>query len=226
MVLGSLADPFFLARRGLRLGIARHGPSLQGTVIDIGCGTQPYRHLLGARRYIGLEVHQASLHGSAKNADVYFNGRLLPIASASIDGVLCTQVLEHVFEPAAFLAEIRRVTKPGGHLLLTVPFVWDEHEQPYDFARYSSFGLRHLLQSAGFRVIAAEKTLADPSVLIQLWLGYLFKLAAKWPKPLRVATFVVLAVPSNLLGWVLQKVAPTSPDLYLDNVVLCERTVE
>ncbi len=130
MAARSLADPFFLARLGLHLGIARHGLNLQGTVIDIGCGTQPYRHLLGARRYIGLEVPQASVHGSAKNADVYFNGRLLPIANASIDGVLCTQVLEHVFEPAAFLAEIRRVTKPGGKLLLSAPFVWDEHEQP------------------------------------------------------------------------------------------------
>jgi SAM-dependent methyltransferase len=131
-----------------------------------------------------------------------------------------------VFEPTAFLEEICRVTKPGGHLLLTVPFVWDEHEQPYDFARYSSFGLRHLLSAAGFRIIAAEKTLADPSVLVQLWLGYLYKLAVKWPKPLRVATFVALAVPSNLLGLMLQKVAPASPDFYLDNVVFCQRNPE
>ena len=61
---------------------------------------------------------------------------------------MCNQVLEHVFNPDDFVREIARVLKPGGALLLTVPFVWNEHEQPYDYARYSSFGLRAFLYIA------------------------------------------------------------------------------
>jgi SAM-dependent methyltransferase len=66
-------------------------------------------------------------------------------------------VLEHVFNPDDFLNEVNRVLKPSGKLLLTVPFVWDEHEQPYDYARYSSFGLRSLLEKHGFSIVKHEK---------------------------------------------------------------------
>src|SRR3546814_6951319 len=53
-------------------------------------------------------------------------------------------------------------------LLLTVPFVWDEHEQPYDYARYSTFGLKSLLERNGFNVLTQKKLLADSSILFQL----------------------------------------------------------
>lgn len=177
-------------------------------------------------RYLGLEVAQAAAHGSTKRADVLYDGRTLPLHDASADAVLCTQVLEHVIAPTEFLQELHRITRPGGKLLLTVPFVWDEHEQPYDFARYSSFGLRHLLRCAGFRVIAETKTLANAAILAQLWLSYLYKVVVRWPRLLRIATFLVVATPINVIGLALQACSPRNPDLYLDNVVLYERTTD
>lgn len=93
----------------------------------------------------------------------------------SYGGVICNQVLEHVFNPDLFLQEIFRVLKPGGKLLMTVPFVWDEHEQPWDYARYSSFGLRSLLERNGFIVDEQRKTNADARVLFQLINAYLYK---------------------------------------------------
>ena len=75
--------------------------------------------------------------------------------------MLCNQVLEHVFNPQEFLGELGRVLARGGRLLLTVPFVWDEHEQPFDYARYSSFGLKALLEQHGFRVLQHRKLLAE-----------------------------------------------------------------
>src|SRR3546814_4577495 len=60
-------------------------------------------------------------------------------------------------------------------LLLTVPFVWDEHEQPYDYARYSTFGLKSLLERNGFNVLTQKKLLADSSILFQLINAYMFK---------------------------------------------------
>ena len=64
--------------------------------------------------------------------------------------MLCTQVLEHVAEPAAVLAELRRVLRDGGELWLTVPFVGELHEEPHDHYRYTSHGLRGLCERAGF----------------------------------------------------------------------------
>lgn len=220
------ADPFFLARRALRREVARMAADERGVVLDVGCGAAPYRDLFAHATYFGAEVPFASKYGGAKRADVLFNGKCLPIADASIDAVLCNQVLEHVFEPHAFLSEIRRVLRPGGRLLLTVPFVWDEHEQPYDFARYSSFGLRYLAQKHGFRVADARRTLADTSLFAQLWLTYLYKLFARLPAiPGKILAGAV-SVPINLTGLIMGWLLPASPDLYLDNAMIWVRLDE
>lgn len=80
------------------------------------------------------------------DVDMFYNGITFPIDSCSIDGVICTQVLEHVANPESLISEIERVLKPGGKLILTVPFLWQQHEKPYDFTRFTSFGLRRLLE--------------------------------------------------------------------------------
>jgi SAM-dependent methyltransferase len=218
--LVSFADPFFLAHRALRAEIARMAAYAHGIVLDVGCGAAPYRPLFAHAIYFGAEVPTASAHGSAKHADLLFDGQRLPIADASVDAVLCSQVLEHVFEPDGFLREIHRVLRPGGRLLLTVPFVWDEHEQPYDYARYSSFALRHLASKHGFRVDEARRTLADASLFAQLWLAYLFKVCRRLPALLRKILLAASSIPVNLAGIVLGWALPASPDLYLDNAMI------
>jgi ubiquinone/menaquinone biosynthesis C-methylase UbiE len=85
-----------------------------------------------------------------KRADIYFDGTHLPFANESIDGVLITQVLEHVIEPNALFQEIKRVLKPGGKVCITVPFIWAEHEVPFDFRRFTSFGITKFIEHHGF----------------------------------------------------------------------------
>jgi SAM-dependent methyltransferase len=68
--------------------------------------------------------------------------------------VVSFQVIEHLPEPITFLGECLRILKPGGHLFLTVPFMWHIHEEPYDYFRYTKFGLRHILEKCGFIDIA------------------------------------------------------------------------
>ena len=223
MSLARLSSPFYLSDRALRREIAALGAPMQGLLLDVGCGSQPYRGYFPRAEYIGMEVMQASEHGSAKRADLYYDGLRIPFADASVANMLCTQVLEHVFEPDHFLAELARVLAPGGSLLLTVPFLWDEHEQPYDYARYSSFGLRHLAARHGFEVVDARRTLPDASIFAQLWLAYLFKVLRPWPAALRKPALALLALPANLAGLVSALVLPGSPDLYLDNVMLWRR---
>jgi hypothetical protein len=105
---------------------------------------------------------------------------------------------------------------------LTVPFVWDEHEQPYDYARYSSFGLAHLARKHGFEVVDARRTLPDASIFAQLWMAYAFKAVRQWPPALRKPLLALMSLPVNLLGLALP-LLPASPDLYLDNVMLWRR---
>jgi ubiquinone/menaquinone biosynthesis C-methylase UbiE len=81
------------------------------------------------------------------------NALALPFRSHSFDTALCFQVLEHVEEPSLLLDEALRILKPGGGLILTAPHIWNEHEMPHDYFRFTRYGLRHLLEKAGFQVI-------------------------------------------------------------------------
>ena len=220
--LGWLVNPFYFARKGLRDALAGMLPELRGEVLDVGCGTKPYRDLVPATRYVGLD-YDSPLRRETGAADVFYDGGRFPLADAAFDGALCTQVLEHVFTPEEFLGEIRRVLRPGGVLVLTVPFIWDEHEQPHDFGRYSSFGLRALLERAGFEVLRLEKTPTDARALAQLAAGWIYKLVVARNRWLNLATQVVFIAPITVLGAVAAAVLPRNADFYLDNVVLARR---
>ncbi len=110
-------------------------------------------------------------------------------------------------------------------MLLTVPFVWDEHEQPWDFARYSSFGLKSLLERNGFEVLEQRKTNADVRVLFQLTNAYLQKILWTRYSFLNLLFCAILMTPINILGVALYRFLPRNPDLYLDQVVLARKKV-
>ncbi|MBX3751627.1 MAG: methyltransferase domain-containing protein [Opitutaceae bacterium] len=220
--IGWLVNPFYFARRGLLAGLAEFLPYLRGRVLDVGCGSQPYRELIPATVYVGMEIDTPRTRASF-SADVYYDGLNFPWPEASFDGALCSQVFEHVFNPPHFLAELNRVLRPGGVLVLAVPFAWDEHEQPHDFARYSSFGLKALLEAAGFEVVAQRKTLADGRVLFQLINTYLYKVTlTRHPRVNRLITLLLMA-PVSLAGILAGWILPANPDLFLDNIVLARK---
>jgi SAM-dependent methyltransferase len=220
--LGWLVNPFYFARRGLRREVGALAGALTGEVLDVGCGRKPYRELVPAARYVGLDV-DSPVTRALGTADLFYDGGKFPLADAAFDGVLCSEVLEHVFTPEVFLGEIHRVLRPGGHLLLTVPFVWDEHEQPYDFARYSSFGLRALLERTGFEIIEHRKSVADSRVLFQLANDYLYKITLTRSRALNFFAQLGLMAPVSLAGILAGRVLPNNPDFYLDNIVLARK---
>jgi SAM-dependent methyltransferase len=144
-------------------------------VLDVGYGKKPYISVVvGASAYAGLEYDSPRTR-AAGTAEYFYGGRQFPVEDGSFDGVLSSQVLQHVFNPDEFLNEVRRVLRPGGTLLLSVPFVWDEHEHPHDYLRYSSFGLRELLVTRGLRVTQHRKTVNDFRAICQLMNAYTFK---------------------------------------------------
>jgi len=144
---------------------------IKGRLLDIGCGTRPYALIYDplVEMSVGTEVTY-SPHG-LQDADVICPAERLPFTDASFDTVLCTEVLEHTRYPFAVLLEIRRVLKPGGYLLLSVPFIYPIHEAPYDHWRFTSFGLRLLCMEAGLEVVYLRPKGGIIATLIVLWIN-------------------------------------------------------
>lgn len=220
--LGIFLNPFYFARRGLADAMMGYSKSLSGVLLDVGCGTKPYQSLFDVDEYVGLDIESENSRKRAI-ADYFYDGISFPFPDEKFDAVLCNQVLEHVFNPDQFLGEINRVMKPSAKMVLTVPFVWDEHEQPYDYARYSSFGLKALFERNGFRVLQHEKLGADVSTLFQLINAYLYKISEGWNKYARLGFTLSAMGLVNFLGLMLRFILPKNPDLFLDHVVLVEK---
>lgn len=218
---GLFINPFWIARRGLWNAIESQSSSLYGRLLDIGCGMKPYRYLFKVDSYIGLEYDNEAARNLGV-ADIFYDGEKLPFLDDEFDSILCNQVLEHVFNPDTFLSQIARVLKPGGALLLTIPFVWDEHEQPYDYARYTSFGLSHLLKKHGFEILIQKKLCNDISLLFQLLNAMIFK----WIPNNRTMQIVFTIFPMSLIsvaGYILGLILPKNNDLYLDQLVIAKK---
>lgn len=220
--LGIFVNPYYFARRGLYLAMRGWGKELGGKLLDVGCGSKPYRELCRATEYIGLEIDSPEARARGY-ADFFYQGDAFPFPDASFDSALANQVLEHVFQPEAFVAEIRRVLKPGGKVLLTVPFVWEEHEQPRDFARYTSFGLRALLERNGFEILVQEKSVTGARALLQVKAGCLFRAWGGKNNYWNFALTLALIAPLQILGRIIAALLPAYPEIYLDNVVLARR---
>lgn len=220
--IGLLVNPFYFARKGILTNLQQLSHHIGGNILDVGCGSKPYQKLFQYDSYIGLDIDSPDSRQRAI-ADYFYDGDVFPIENESFDSIILSQVLEHVFNPDIFLNEVNRVLKKNGKLLITVPFVWDEHEQPYDYARYSSFGLKYLLEKHGFVVLKSQKSIADIRVIFQILNAYIYKIAITQNKVINIFVFGFLIAPVNLLGSLLSIVLPANLDLYLDNIVLAEK---
>lgn len=221
-ILGLFINPFYFARKGLAKHVTDLAVNITGKSLDIGCGTKPYAHLFQSSKYVGLEIDTPQNRVN-KNADYFYDGNNFPFEDATFDSVVANEVFEHVFNPEQFLGEILRILKPRGLVLLTMPFVWDEHEQPYDYARYSSFGIKYLLEKHGFEIIEQRKSIDDIRVIFQLLNTYIYKKTITKSTFLNVLITLIFMAPFNILGELLSVITPRNPDLYLDNIVLAKK---
>jgi SAM-dependent methyltransferase len=179
----------------IETAVGRAKAALDGVsrkVLDIGCGQKPYADLFADCEYIGL-------NHSADDADPDIVGTAisLPIASDSIDLAFCTQVLEHVPEPALLLSECHRVLKPGRYLVMTAPFYWPLHEEPHDYFRFTKHGLKLLSERAGFEAI---ELWPDGGDYARLFLSILHSTPAFLE--------ILIRVPCNLFGRSLDLLSP------------------
>jgi SAM-dependent methyltransferase len=179
----------YLSGRALDKDIAQACQTLSGDILDLGCGNSPYRKYLPTESsYIPYDIDRAN-----KGAQIIGSAIHLPFKDHSFDSVLCTQVLEHVDEPWTMMTEISRVLKARGRLVLSAPQAWRIHEKPYDYYRYTRFGLDYLIEKAGMQISTVRSQGGAWSLAGQVINNHI------WRNP-----------PSNKLLWIVSRSACTA----------------
>lgn len=163
---------------------------LCGTVVDLGCGTKQYKSLVEPYviGHIGID-HKQTLHDKS-NIDIFGTLYHIPVKNNSFDSALCTEVLEHLEEPAKFIQECWRILKPNSAAVFTSPFIWHLHEEPRDFFRYTPHGLKHLFESNGFKVIEISPLNGFCATFGQLFVYYIYTFNVG---PLKYVPFIPIA---------------------------------
>jgi len=167
--LREFVEEFPFERESILEFVRDTADSLQpgSVVLDVGAGDAPYRELFDHCDYRTSDWDQ-SPHERVSEIDFLAPAETLPIDDQSADAVLCTQVLEHVARPGVVLGELARVLRPGGSLFLSVPFVWELHELPRDFWRFTPASLDQLLNDAGFEDVSIRARTDCFTTLAQL----------------------------------------------------------
>jgi SAM-dependent methyltransferase len=146
-------DDFYVHLRDLRDILRPRLEHAEGLWLDYGAGTAPYRVFMPNAR-LALADMPGDNEASAPHLDYVLEpGLPCPAADETFDGVLSTQVLEHVPDPGAYLGDSFRMLRPGGELLLTTHGTWEEHPCPVDLSRWTVQGLRDEVKQAGFDVV-------------------------------------------------------------------------
>jgi len=183
--------------------LEKYIPIYKGILYDLGAGESPYKDffLLHADKYIAVDW-SGSRHET--KADIVANlNEPLPIESEVADTIVSLSVLEHLYEPQFMLNESFRILKNGGGIVLQVPWQWWVHEAPYDFYRYTPYGLEYLFKRAGFVDIKIEPQ-AGFFTTMTLKLNYFSRRFISGPGHLRMVLSWIFAI----CWYVGQKLAP------------------
>ena len=163
------------------------------TRTPVSASWMPVPGKVDTRRTSSASITSASTWRSAirrwnySGLDVVGDLGQLPFCAGTFDLALCLEVLEHLPEPQQALTELARVLRSGGRLNFSVPMSWHQHQKPHDYYRYTSFGLRYLLDRAGFDVCELRPTGG------YFWfLSIQFQMLSLWVFPARQAKWLRL----------------------------------
>lgn len=168
-----LRNIFLIDRKGIFEFINCFSEMIRGGGIlcDFGCGTEPYRSLFKVKEYIGIDV-EVSGNRNSRSAEVLYDGKQIPFEEGFFDYMLASQCFEHITNLNEIIKEICRVLKTGGLLCVTVPLTNPEHEIPYDFRRFTSFGIRRFLEENGFEILDIQNLQSFRDTIGQMKIMY------------------------------------------------------
>lgn len=136
-------------------------------VCDIGCGEQPLRlaiENLGGK-YLGVDI----TNNTKNNVDVIANIHNVPLPDNTFDVILCSEVLEHVMYIESAFNELARLLKPGGHIIITSPFAYPLHEEPFDYVRITPYMIRECASAANLDIVQLNTTGNELEVMAVVW---------------------------------------------------------
>lgn len=191
--------------------------------VDVGCGLRPYENSFPAGTYIGVDVEISGAKNRMKVPDFYYDGTHLPFNSGSIDGIICTQVLEHVPNARLLVTEMSRIIKPNGNLILSIPFVWEEHEIPFDFSRFTTYGITDLLNKADFEV---EEIIKDTGSIETIGILLNVYIANNLIPQISGLGFIInlfFCLPIQIIVILFQLILPDKNRLYLNLIVKAKK---
>lgn len=160
--------------RDLKFAIDKYA---KGDLVDIGCGNKPYEFLYkkNTKSNIGCDIVQSS----ENKVDVICEATNLDLQNNSVDTVFSTQVIEHVGNPQKMVQESFRVLRDDGYAIFSMPFCWELHEEPYDFFRYSKYGVKELFTKAGFEIIEIKANGGKWATIFQMNINMLYTVFGK-----------------------------------------------
>jgi len=161
-------NPLRIIRKNLFNSIVKNKHYIYWNVLDFWCWEKPYKNLFKFDSYEGLD-YPKTWHDNRKNdIEIYWDWKTIPRKDEFYDSFICTEVFEHLFDLNSAVSEIYRVLKKWGYWIITLPFVFWEHEIPYDFARYTYFWIEYILKNHWFKIEKHFRIWNSWSTLLQL----------------------------------------------------------
>lgn len=223
-----ITNAFYLNWRHLSGSMRIALPYVRGRCVDVGAGTAPYQKFVVpyTSEYIVADYADTRKSMFSREEGVFVQADVmnLPFDNATMDTVLLTQVLEHVIDPKKALRETQRILREEGVLILSAPFIYQAHAEPYDFWRFSEYGLQHLITQEGFEIIEFHHQGYIGTALVSIWNGFLWQAASRC-KALRntilLPILLTIFVGNNIIGRLLDcaKIPSYSPNFF----VICKK---
>ncbi|WP_228712174.1 class I SAM-dependent methyltransferase [Halarcobacter ebronensis] len=199
-------------------------PYIKGKCVDIGSGNSPYKKIIidGIAEYISVDKSNIHKHmfSSLKEKFIDADIKELPFLNDSFDTIILTQVLEHIDDPFKALSEAKRILKKDGVLILSVPFIYQAHAVPYDYFRFSEFGLKKICNDYNFEIIELHRQGYLGTTIFSIINGFIWELLSlnkilrnTIGLPFLLITFAI----NNLFGLLLDiiKLKNYSPNFWL-----------